>query len=278
MIVEMTEGKHNALNRMKFSVCILAGGKSSRMGTDKSQLFFRGEMLVDHLIKIVSPYSDDILISGTSNKRAAHHTVIADLQIEKGPLAGIFTGLTNAKNDWVLILACDMPLFSKELMNWLVKQVDSIEHQKIAFVRSDKEHYLIGFYHRSLLPEVTQLFTSNDLSVRQLVQGTDYLIWDLPADLQNAVTNINSPKDLGNFGWMKVKILAFGQIQEVIGHSEMEWITEGKTLSDLKMELLDQFPILNRLTFRMAVNESITDEQVLSMNDIVALLPPFAGG
>lgn len=263
---------------MKFSIGILTGGKSSRMGTDKSQLYFRGKKLVDQLIRLTRNYSNDIIVAGPDLNSDSAVRFVQDQEPNKGPLSGIQTALTHCKYDWVLILACDMPLIDSALLNWLADELTSLKTEKVAFASTDKEHYLVGFYHRSLLPEVTQLFTSNDLSVRQLVQGTNYLIWDLPADLQNAVTNINSPKDLGNFGWMKVKILAFGQIQEVIGHSEMEWITEGKTLSDLKMELLNQFPILNQLTFRTAVNESITNEQVLSMNDTIALLPPFAGG
>lgn len=248
------------------------------MGTDKSRIFFRGEILIDRMIKMVSTYSDDIIISGKKETNQSKVQVIEDVQPDKGPLSGIYTGLKNAKHDWVLVLACDMPLFDKDLINWLVEQLNTIKDQRTAIVRSKKEHYLVGFYHRSLINDVATYLMSNDLSVRQLVQGSQNNTWELPTQLQNTIANVNSPEDLGNFGWMKVKILAFGQIQEVIGQPEMEWITEGNNLSDLRRELCDHFPALNQLTFRMAVNENIVEDQFLNMNDTIALLPPFAGG
>ena len=103
---------------------ILAGGNSSRFGTDKTQYFLYGKKLINYAIEVLLPICDNIIISTNKPedfKDDGFQTVI-DKFINCGPLGGIFSSLVKSKTEHNLIIGCDMPnlctdLFRKILIN-----------------------------------------------------------------------------------------------------------------------------------------------------------------
>ncbi|UTW61609.1 MoaD/ThiS family protein [bacterium SCSIO 12741] len=77
-----------------------------------------------------------------------------------------------------------------------------------------------------------------------------------------------------------VRIRFFGQTAEACGTQEQEWNLEnGQTVKVLVEELERTYPDLQQLTYRVARNAGMVDEQaLLKVGDEIALLPPFAGG
>jgi molybdopterin synthase sulfur carrier subunit len=77
---------------------------------------------------------------------------------------------------------------------------------------------------------------------------------------------------------MKVTVLFFGALTEVTG-SSLKVYEEVKTLEQLKMRVADDYPETIHYSFRVAVNNEISDgDMPLKNGDEVAFLPPFAGG
>ena len=75
----------------------------------------------------------------------------------------------------------------------------------------------------------------------------------------------------------KIKVLFFGSLSDVSGRSELAY--EAIDTVGLKESLEKTYPNLSNYTFRIALNQEIvSDNQKLSDNDVVALMPPFAGG
>ena len=77
---------------------------------------------------------------------------------------------------------------------------------------------------------------------------------------------------------MKVKVLFFGILKETTGRQEMT--LKGINDSDtLQKHLVSIMPVLKNYTFRLAVNQEFIDSNcTLNEGDIVAVMPPFAGG
>jgi molybdopterin converting factor small subunit len=76
----------------------------------------------------------------------------------------------------------------------------------------------------------------------------------------------------------KVTLLYFGAIRDITGLGSEE-STAPDTLEALHRELLSRYSGLGAIRFRYSVNESlISGERKLESGDVVALLPPFAGG
>jgi sulfur-carrier protein len=77
---------------------------------------------------------------------------------------------------------------------------------------------------------------------------------------------------------MQVRVLFFGVLSEVAG-TDFRHFRDVKSISDLKLRVLDDFPEIEHYNYRISLNnEIIIDDKVLSDNDEIAFLPPFAGG
>lgn len=77
---------------------------------------------------------------------------------------------------------------------------------------------------------------------------------------------------------MEIKVLFFGVLTEVTGTSFKHY-NDVKSTSDLKLRVQDDFPEIAHYNFRISVNNEITDREVLlKSGDILAYMPPFAGG
>jgi molybdenum cofactor guanylyltransferase len=99
------------------SAAVLAGGRSSRMGTDKALLRVGGRTLLERVIEVLQTTSDEVHIIGD---RPEYHgfgvKVVADLHPGTGPLGGIATAIATASCEQVLVVACDMPFLSADLI------------------------------------------------------------------------------------------------------------------------------------------------------------------
>ena len=102
----------------ELSGVILAGGKSRRMGRDKSHLILGGETLVARAARTLSALSDDVVVvANTLEPRgnlAARLT--GDVIAGGGALSGIHAGLAAARHEFALVVACDMPFLNLALL------------------------------------------------------------------------------------------------------------------------------------------------------------------
>jgi len=77
---------------------------------------------------------------------------------------------------------------------------------------------------------------------------------------------------------MQVKVLFFGVLSEVAG-TDCTHYSEVKSVNDLRLSILDDFPEIEHYNYRISLNnEIISSDRVLNDRDEVALMPPFAGG
>src|SRR3990167_1833028 len=110
---------------LKLRAAILAGGKSTRFGRDKSLESFsnNNEPYTISCYRMLTPLNlDPLIISDNSNKFSSYGIrSIVDIIPDKGPLGGIYTGLIHANADAILVLTCDMPHVSKNMIERLIK-------------------------------------------------------------------------------------------------------------------------------------------------------------
>ena len=104
------------------TIAIQAGGKSSRMGTDKSFVPFRGRPLIATVIDAVAGLGDELILITNKPDDYAHLglPMFGDLYPETGPLGGIYTAVHHATHPHVLTVACDMPWLNRPLLEYIV--------------------------------------------------------------------------------------------------------------------------------------------------------------
>jgi molybdenum cofactor guanylyltransferase len=101
---------------------ILAGGKSTRMGTDKAFVTLAGRTLLARALELGRSVSSDVRIVGDSAKFAAFAPVVEDIFPGCGPLGGIHAALRSSASEWNVMLAVDVPFASLALLQYLIKR------------------------------------------------------------------------------------------------------------------------------------------------------------
>jgi molybdopterin-guanine dinucleotide biosynthesis protein A len=108
------------------TVCIQAGGQSSRMGEDKALKTFLGRPLIQRVIERLAPIADEVIVTtnnpenysflNTSTRPIGHSVqrlrLISDLKPGRGALGGLYTAIASASHPFVAVVACDMPFAS----------------------------------------------------------------------------------------------------------------------------------------------------------------------
>ncbi len=96
--------------------CVLAGGKSSRMGRDKALLRFRGEPMVSIAVAKLRSFCREVAIVGNRDDLAAYAPIVHEQRMDVGPGAGLEAGLMACEQPWALFLPVDVPLVPAGLL------------------------------------------------------------------------------------------------------------------------------------------------------------------
>lgn len=112
---------------MERSAIILAGGSSSRLGQDKGLLLLSNKPLVKHVLDKVGKIVDERIVVVSDAAQAKSYakivgqdvSVLVDASDVHGPLVGALTGFSEAKGSYSLLLPCDTPMISKDVLRLL---------------------------------------------------------------------------------------------------------------------------------------------------------------
>ena len=139
---------------------ILAGGKSSRFGEDKSNIKLGNKTLLDHTVdRIEKEFSEVLIISNNKKhnyKNEKIYTVKDCIEGQLGPLVGILTAMKwvkeNKKNyKWIASFPCDTPFFDIRLISKL-KLKTKVTSKKLIFLNSNKKrHNIFGLWSMDLI-------------------------------------------------------------------------------------------------------------------------------
>lgn len=180
---------------MKLTGIILAGGKSSRMGEDKGLMAFENKPMVQHIIEVVKPWVKNIIIIANNREYEQFgYPVYEDLIKDKGPLAGIYTGLNFSKMDKNIVLSCDVPFVNDEVIELLV---DNCRDVDVVIPEKDKRtHQLIGLYDKSCIDTFKSELENNQLKLKLAIEKMNYKAVDANFIKDKIFNNINSKDDI----------------------------------------------------------------------------------
>lgn len=164
---------------------ILAGGWSSRFGSDKALAQWRGRALLDHVVDAIVPHVDAIVVCG----RDLPDRPAPDL----GPLGGINAALAYAATqgfDRVVTAPCDTPVLSSRLLATLAAAREATVVTELP---------VIGSWPATLAPHLDAwLADGHDRSVRTWAAAVDAK--PLVVAREDLPRNINRPADLADLG------------------------------------------------------------------------------
>jgi molybdopterin-guanine dinucleotide biosynthesis protein A len=117
---------------------VLAGGKSTRMGTDKAFVYYGGRTLLTRALDLARLAASDVRIVGSKEKFAAFAPVVEDVIHDCGPLGGIHAALRASRTELNLVLAVDVPFVSWAFLQYLIKQARGAPEAAVVVPRGDE--------------------------------------------------------------------------------------------------------------------------------------------
>ena len=184
---------------------ILAGGKSSRFGEDKSIAKLGDKTLLDHTInKIENEFTEILVISNNKEfnfKNNKIHVVEDCIEGQLGPLVGILTAMKwvikNKKNyRWIASFPCDTPFFDIKLISELKIKVKETS-KKLIFLNSNKKrHNIFGLWSMDLIEILEKDIKNNFRKVELWADKIGYENININEEKFDKFLNINTKKDL----------------------------------------------------------------------------------
>lgn len=177
-------------------VSILCGGKSSRMQSEKGLVLYQNKPFIEHIIEAVLPISSNIqLITNTNDYDYLSYRKIKDIVFDKGPLGGIYTALVHSETEMNLILSCDIPLISNEILRELIEK-HGTNFDVSVFEDTNRMHPLIGIYSKRILPVLKKAIDVTDLKMMRFISNVKHQLIPITDAKRHLFKNINSVAEL----------------------------------------------------------------------------------
>jgi molybdopterin-guanine dinucleotide biosynthesis protein A len=177
---------------------VLAGGRSSRFGSDKALLEVGGRTLLQRTVAAVRAAVDEVIVLGPTERAAqvAGVTVLQDAIPGIGPLGGIYTALRARPGCSALVVAVDMPFLDAALLAYLCSL--SATADVVLPMVEGRGQQLHAVYAATCLPHIGAQIAAGDYKIDRFfphmrvrrVEEAELQTFD-PA--LNAFRNVNTP-------------------------------------------------------------------------------------
>ena len=192
------------------SAIVLAGGRSSRMGTEKAALVLEGRSMLQRAVDAVAQVAGEVVLVGAPGRPLPEVTTTAPLRrvddaVEgEGPLAGIAAGLAAIVAPVAIVVGCDMPWLQPQLLEVLLARVEA-GARLVVPLHGGRPEGLCSAWRADALPIVCAHLEAGDRRV--MAVASDLAAVRLsPADYAHAdpeglsFRNLNTPEDFERLG------------------------------------------------------------------------------
>lgn len=201
---------------MRVLGAILAGGQSSRFGSDKAEAPLGAKRLIDHVAAALRPQVDALIVTGGPSR--AGFTCVPDRPAPGlGPLGGLNAALHEAARlgfDWVLTAPCDaarLPAdLARRLQQGLAKQGSAKQgpakqgpgEAPAAYAHADgRDHPTFGLWSATLAPTLENWLATERPARERAIRRWAATVGAIAAPLPHgSIANINTPEDLAALG------------------------------------------------------------------------------
>lgn len=177
---------------MHITGAILAGGKSSRMGTNKALLELKGKTMIQHSIDAIESLCDELIISANTNEYSHLNYLVVEDEIKNiGPIGGLHSALKTSKEGLLLTVPCDTPFISS---NTFIEIIEKLQDFDICFAHSKKGvEPLIAGYRTNILNKLESLVDQGLRKMQNLAK--EFHAGFVEVNDQHLIKNFNTAEE-----------------------------------------------------------------------------------
>lgn len=171
---------------------ILAGGKSSRMGSPKGLLNLNGRPFISHITTAMQALVKELFIVSDDETYDHFEGIrVADIYKDAGPMGGIYSGLMRSPSFYNLILSCDVPLINSTVLNILINNI-SDDYDVIQLESEGQTLPLVAIYTKDCEAHFKDELASGERRLRMALTKLRVKTIHLETSLTSFVQNINT--------------------------------------------------------------------------------------
>ena len=184
------------------SAFILAGGKSTRMGTDKAFVDFEGRTLLARALELARSVTSEVCIVGGKAKFASFAPVVEDVFRDCGPLGGIHAALRTSTAELNLMLAVDLPFVTEAFLQYLIGKSRKASDAAVIIPRAGGHwQSLCAIYRRQFAAVAENALGAGRYKIDPLfamvpIQGIEEEELQSAGFSQEVFCNLNTPEEL----------------------------------------------------------------------------------
>lgn len=184
---------------MPIAGCVLVGGKSSRMGTAKHLIRYKGETWVERAVQTLGDHVDYVVISGEGDLPASLLSLdrVEDAKGLAGPIAGILGVMRRYPMASFLVAACDLPDMNGQALEWI------LSHRKpgVRGILPDLEgtgrvEPLLAYYDFRCRNALEAMVLDGSMRINRVRNAQGVVRPQPPASLRGCWRNVNTLKEL----------------------------------------------------------------------------------
>lgn len=183
------------MSRNGITGIILAGGKSSRMGTSKGIMKINGKTFVENILHALTPVVDSVLIIANDPVYKKFGPVYEDIIKGCGPMGGIYTGLMNSPTKKNIVVSCDIPFITAQMLSFIKNKSGDAEIA-VPEHRGELEP-LCAVYTKDCADRFRQLLETGEFKMHEALKYFDFKRIIVPEreKCERNFININTPQE-----------------------------------------------------------------------------------
>ena len=180
--------------RHQYSLLLLAGGKSARMGTSKAELLYEGKTFLQHMLdKAHAVGIEQCYISGYTSRQEDVQTVW-DIYPDRGPLSGIHATMQTMTTPYCLVLPVDAPKLPVEILEGLLHRHGQLGNEKVLiWEHGIRQEPLIAIYPTAMAGTIEDLIRNHAAPVFRAIDTWGFESFRMEMQ-QEQILNINTPE------------------------------------------------------------------------------------
>lgn len=152
---------------------VLCGGKSCRFGKDKGMCQLGDKPMIQYSIDTLQKIFNRIIISSNDKEYAKLGFLTVEDQIKDiGPIGGILAALDLSETEDNMIISCDMPLISPELISYIYENREKSLATTPVFDKFPEP--LCSYFNKNALPKIKSFISSGNYKMLKLLEYLDY--------------------------------------------------------------------------------------------------------
>ena len=197
------------------SCILLCGGQSRRMGQDKGSMIIQDKPMINHVLSTLNNEINEVVIVLNNKQRIDKYknfikkqdynfkiSFVEDEIKDIGPMSGILTGLKHISSNYALVLPCDSPYVTNNLIRNIFNEIE-LNYQAIVPYHDNKNKLktsepLHSIYNKNIIPEIEKLISKDILHIKGLIEKIDtkFILIDDKKLLKKEFRNLNRLTDI----------------------------------------------------------------------------------